>query len=68
MAEENTGIILSISSDVASMRRAQRRMEEMLNSMGRSSDSAFNKIADRANADMRRIEEGAIKLRRQLDA
>ncbi|NKB78855.1 tape measure protein [Ochrobactrum daejeonense] len=50
------------------MRRAQKRMEEMLNSMGRSSDSAFNKIADRANADMRRIEEGAIKLRRQLDA
>nr|WP_313014704.1 tape measure protein [Brucella intermedia] len=68
MAEENTDIILSISSDVASMRRAQKRMEEMLNSMGRSSDSAFNKIADRANADMRRIEEGAIKLRRQLDA
>lgn len=68
MAEENTDIILSISSDVASMRRAQKRMEEMLNSMGRSSDSAFNKIADRANADMRRIEEGATKLRRQLDA
>jgi len=68
VAEENTDIILSISSDVASMRRAQKRMEEMLNSMGRSSDSAFNKIADRANADMRRIEEGAIKLRRQLDA
>ncbi|PJR94794.1 hypothetical protein CN878_08915 [Ochrobactrum sp. 695/2009] len=66
--ENNSDIILSISSDVASMRRAQKRMEEMLNSMGRSSDSAFNKMADRANADMRRIEEGAIKLRRQLDA
>lgn len=68
MAEENTDIILSISSDVASMRRAQKRMDEMLQAMGRSSDSAFNKMADRANADMRRIEEGAIKLRRQLDA
>ncbi|MGH6774605.1 tape measure protein [Brucella tritici] len=68
MAEENTDIILSISSDVASMRRAQKRMDEMLQAMGRSSDSAFNKMADRANADMRRIEEGSIKLRRQLDA
>ncbi|MDH7788872.1 tape measure domain-containing protein [Ochrobactrum sp. 19YEA23] len=68
MADENSDIILSISSDVASMRRAQKRMDEMLQAMGRSSDSAFNKMADRANADMRRIEEGAIKLRRQLDA
>lgn len=68
MADENSDIILSISSDVASMRRAQKRMDEMLQAMGRSSDSAFNKMADRANADMRRIEDGAIKLRRQLDA
>ncbi|PWU72387.1 hypothetical protein DK867_14265 [Ochrobactrum sp. POC9] len=68
VADENSDIILSISSDVASMRRAQKRMDEMLQAMGRSSDSAFNKMADRANADMRRIEEGAIKLRRQLDA
>ncbi|KAB2700305.1 tape measure protein [Ochrobactrum sp. Kaboul] len=68
VADENSDIILSISSDVASMRRAQKRMDEMLQAMGRSSDSAFNKMADRANADMRRIEDGAIKLRRQLDA
>ncbi|MND36260.1 hypothetical protein D3C80_269140 [compost metagenome] len=70
MADEsnNDDIILSISADVASLRRAQKRMEETMNAIGRSSDKTLNQMAKTADQNFRQIEESAKRLRSQLDA
>lgn len=70
MADEsnNDDIILSISADVASLRRAQKRMEETMNAIGRSSDKTLNQMAKTADQNFRQIEESAKRLRSKLDA
>jgi len=64
----NDDIILSISADVASLRRAQKRMEETMNAIGRSSDKTLSQMAKTADQNFRQIEESAKRLRSQLDA
>lgn len=70
MADEsnNDDIILSISADVASLRRAQKRMEETMNAIGRSSDKTLSQMAKTADQNFRQIEESAKRLRTKLDA
>ncbi|WP_433850121.1 tape measure protein [Brucella pseudogrignonensis] len=70
MADEsnNDDIILSISADVASLRRAQKRMEETMNAIGRSSDKTLSQMAKTADQNFRQIEESAKRLRSKLDA
>ncbi len=70
MADEsnNDDIILSISADVASLRRSQKRIEESINAIGKSSDKTLNQMAKTADQNFRQIEESAKRLRSQLDA
>lgn len=70
MADEsnNDDIILSISADVASLRRAQKRIEESINAIGKSSDKTLNQMAKTADQNFRQIEDSARRLRGQLDA
>ncbi|MCM0752219.1 hypothetical protein DEA98_16060 [Brucella pseudogrignonensis] len=70
MADEsnNDDIILSISADVASLRRAQKRIEESINAIGKSSDKTLNQMAKTADQNFRQIEESAKRLRSKLDA
>lgn len=70
MADEsnNDDIILSISADVASLRRAQKRIEESINAIGKSSDKTLSQMAKTADQNFRQIEESARRLRGQLDA
>ncbi|MFK4823752.1 tape measure protein [Paenochrobactrum sp. BZR 588] len=67
MAEDSDDIILSISADVAALRRSQKKMEEAVNGFSKSADKRFQAVSKSADNNFKAIERNAQKLRRELD-
>lgn len=67
MAEDSDDIILSISADVAALRRSQKKMEEAVSGFSKTAEKRFQGVATSADKNFKAIEQNAQKLRRELD-